>query len=113
LRIDGVGTDEELLRFGVDEAIRGRAADALGVDDLAERGVDGVEFIVGALGLMRRVGDDPEFAGPRDDGAGAALAAAVEHREVRVNAAEGSRRLGGKRRGAKSEREGSEEGSHQ
>ena len=71
-RVDGVGADEELLRLGVDKAIRGRAADAFRVNRLAQSGVDGVEFVVGALGLMRRVGDDPEFVRPWNDGARAA-----------------------------------------
>ena len=95
LGVDGVGADEELLGFAVNEAVGGSAADALGVDRLAQGGVDGVEFVVGAAGLVRRVSDDPEFIGPRDDGAGAAFALRVPHREVRVDPAEGGRRRHG------------------
>ena len=53
LGVDGVWTDEELVGFAVDEAVGGGTADALGVDRLAEGGVYGVEFVVGAAGLVR------------------------------------------------------------
>ena len=113
LGVDGVGADEKLLGLGVDETIRGGAADTLGVDRLPKSGVDRVEFVVGALGRVRGIGDDPEFVGPRNDGAGAALALGVKHREVRVDAAEGKRRFGGKGRRGDGEEQGTERRSHQ
>ena len=53
LGIDGVGADEKLLGFAVDEAVGGGATDTLGMDRLAEGGIDGVEFVVGASRLVR------------------------------------------------------------
>ena len=86
LRIHHVRSDEKLLRLAVDHAVRGRPADALGADDLLQRGRDFVELVRRAARHVRRVSDDPQPPRPRDHRTGAALALVVEHGEVRIDA---------------------------
>src|SRR5687767_14085600 len=87
LSVDRIRSDEQLLRLAVNETIRGRAADALRSDDLLQVGRDFIQQIRRTFRLMRRVGDDPKPIRPRYDGARAALAFVVEHREMRIDAA--------------------------
>jgi len=90
------------------------AADAFGTDDLGEFWGDFVEFIGGAEGAVRSVGDDPEASGPGYDCAGAALAFLVEHGEARVNPGDGSWRwLGVGKRERKEEGEQEKGGLHE
>ena len=87
--VDRVGADEQLAGLGVDHPAGGGAADRLGVGELRERGGDRVELVRRvAAGVVGGVGDGPQPAGPRGEGADAAFALVVEHREVRMDAGE-------------------------
>ena len=88
LGIDHIGTDEQLVRLGMNHPVRRGAAHALGAGDLPELRGDFVEFVARAVGHMRPVGDHPKPVRPGHHGAGAALALGVEHREAGVDAAD-------------------------
>jgi hypothetical protein len=75
LGIDGIGSDEQLVRLAVDHAVGRRAADALGADRHVQVRVDLVELVVAAAGHVRRVGDQPQPVRPRHDRPDAAFAA--------------------------------------
>ncbi len=86
--VDRVRPDEELPGFPVNHPVGRRAADALGADGLVQRRVDLVELVVGPERLVRGVRDRPQPVGPGHHGARAAFVSAVEHGEVRVDAAD-------------------------
>ena len=95
LGVDEVRPDDQLLRLLVDHPVGRRAADALGAGDALQVGVDFVQLVVAPQRLVRGVGDDPQFPRPGHDRAGPALALVVEHRQVRVSAADDHRRVVG------------------
>ena len=86
VRPDEVRPDDELVRFLVDHAVGRRAADAFRAHDLPQVRGDLVELVARAVGEVRSVGDDPEAVGPRDHGAGAALALVIEIGELGIDA---------------------------
>ena len=59
LRVDGVEADEELLRFAVNETIGRGTTNALRAGGQPKRGVNFIQLIVGALGFVWGVGDNP------------------------------------------------------
>ncbi len=93
----------------MNEAIGGRAADALGPHDLLQIRGDLVQLVARALGHVRRVTDYPKPVGPRHHGARAALVLVVKRREVRIDAADLKRRGGGVRQLRANQRRDAEE----
>jgi hypothetical protein len=92
IAIDDIRPDEELVRFPVNEPVGGRSPDALGTDDLFQFVCDLVQLVSGALRLVRCIGHNPQPVGPGNDGPGSAFRFLVEHREMRIDAADLSRR---------------------
>ena len=86
--VDEVGADEQLPGLAVDQPVGRRAADAFRTDDLLQIGRDLVQLVRGAERQVRPVGDHPEPVRPGHHGAGAAFIFRIEHRQVRVDAAD-------------------------
>ena len=91
--VDRVWTNEELLRFTVNQPVGVGAADALRADGLLQLRRDLIELVGGFLNEVRAVGDGPQPTGPRDDRAGAAFALVVEHRQRGIYAGDLPRRV--------------------
>ena len=85
LRVNHVGTDQQLVRLAVDHAVRGRSAHGTGVRLARQVRTDAVEFVRRPRRRVRGVRHHPQVARPRHDRARATFALVVEHREVRVD----------------------------
>ncbi len=86
--VNKVRPDNELPRLGMDHAVGVSAAHAFGPHLQLQVLIHRVEFVLAPLGAMGRIGNEPELVRPGHNRADAALAVGIEHRQVRIYAAD-------------------------